>query len=203
VRSSAVSGNARAAARRLAVSAALLVGCGPVASDEENQPNRGVDGGLMQDPSDDGTAFIAFQRDFQSFATWPHYEIDAPLALGGGPGIAAVHLAGKRVLYVNQLPGHGQTHFAKGTIIVKTMETGETFARAKRGGGYNKSGAQGWEWFELKQVGADWLILWRGITPPNGLCSYGGTMGGVCNDCHTGFSNNDYVAASALDLAAF
>jgi hypothetical protein len=198
-------GQARSTACKLVVAAALLVGCGPVASDEEEgapHPGGGPDGGTPA-LADDGTGFIAFQRDFQAFASWTHFELEATAPVGTGPGLAAVHLAGKRVVYVNQMPAHGQTEFAKGTIIVKTMETGETFARVKRGGGYNKSGARGWEWFELKPVGADWVILWRGITPPTGVCSYGGTMGGACNDCHAGFTNNDFVATSALDLTAF
>jgi hypothetical protein len=193
------------AARWIAAAAvaATLTGCGPVASDEEMRARPGgLDGGGPPDPADDGVAFIAFQRDFDGFAAWTHFEIEAAGPVGG-TGLAAVHLAGKREIYVNQMPGHGQTQFAKRTIIVKAMETGETFARVKRGGGYNKSGALGWEWFELKLVDGTWVILWRGITPPTGVCSYGGTMGGVCNDCHGAFTNNDFVASSVLDLTSF
>src|SRR6185295_19475372 len=99
-----------------------LAACGPVASDEEMRPGAGgMDGGAMPDPTDDGVAFIAFQRDFEGFAAWTHFEIAGAGAVGGA-GIAAVHLAGNRQIYVNHMPAHGQTQFAKGTIIVKTME---------------------------------------------------------------------------------
>jgi hypothetical protein len=117
-------------------------------------------------------------------------------------GEGAIHRSGKRTVYINQLPPTGATSFDTGTIIVKTMQSGEVFARVKRGGDYNKNGNLGWEWFELKQVDAAWVIVWRGITPPAGFC-YGGIVGGACNDCHRVFAHNDFVATAALDLTKF
>jgi hypothetical protein len=175
---------------RSSLVALLAAGCGPVASDLEGRP----DGGAAPGPEEAST-FIPFQRDFQSFATWPHVEITGVAVMGN------VHLAGKRTIYINQMPGHGQTAFAPGTLIVKVMETGEIFARAKRGGSYNAQGARGWEWFELKQVDGEWLIIWRGIAPPAGVCAYGAIVGGACNDCHRAFVDNDFVASAAFDLS--
>jgi hypothetical protein len=178
---------------------AALAGCGPVATEEEmGKGGPRPDGGLAADP-DEGTTFIAFQRDFQDFGTWTRYVLTEAPAVGDG----TIHGKGTRTVYVNQLPPAGRHSFPVGTIIVKTMETGETFARVKRGGGYNRNGALGWEWFELKrdEAAAAWTILWRGITPPAGFC-YGGIAGGACNGCHLPFADNDYVAASVLDLAA-
>jgi hypothetical protein len=146
---------------------------------------------------DDSPAFIAFQRDFQGFTAWPHFDVpDAPAAGG------LIHPAGRRTVYINKMPAPGRTTFASGTVIVKVMENGDTLARVKRGGGYNMNGAPGWEWFELKQVDADWLIVWRGITPPAGFC-YGGIVGGVCNTCHAAFAGNDFVGTAALLLRDF
>jgi hypothetical protein len=162
----------------------LLVSCGPVAEE--------------RDPGGDPGSFVAFQRDFQGFAGWQRYEIGNFEPVGDG----LVHIAGKRVVYVNQMPVAGKSAFPVGTIVVKTMQTGETFAQVKRGGTYNAKGAVGWEWFELKEVNGEWVILWRGIAPPVGACATTyGASGGACNGCHASFAGNDYIGTSVLDLA--
>lgn len=141
-------------------------------------------------------AFVAFQRDFQGFTAWPHFDLVSELAVGEG----AIHRSGKRTVYINRMPAAGAASFDTGSIIIKSMQSGEVFARVKRGGDYNRNGAPGWEWFELKLVDGEWVIAWRGITPPAGFC-YGGIVGGACNDCHRAFAHNDFVATAALDLS--
>jgi hypothetical protein len=141
-------------------------------------------------------SFIAFQRDFQGYASWPQFELPVQAPIGDG----TIHGNGKRVVYINRMPAPGAAAFETGTMIVKTMETGEIFGRVKRGGEYNRSGTVGWEWFELQQVGTESVIVWRGITPPAGFC-YGGIVGGACNECHRIFAHNDFVATRALDLS--
>ena len=141
---------------------------------------------------------LVFQTAFQDFPNWTHFDLVSDVAIGEG----AIHRSGKRTVYINRLPPSGATSFATGTIIVKTMQSGEVFARVKRGGDYNKNGNLGWEWFELKLVDTTWVIVWRGITPPAGFC-YGGIVGGACNDCHRAFAHNDFVATAALDLTKF
>jgi hypothetical protein len=190
-----VKGARKIAGSLCAAAAVLVAACGPVASEQEGSaPGPGGDAGV---PADEPGAFIAFQRDFQAFASWTRFDLVSDTPAGTGN----VHTAGKRTVYINQPPAAGARSFANGTIIVKTMETGETFARVKRGAGYNKLGARGWEWFELKAVEGEWVIIWRGIAPPAGLCSYGGIEGGACNTCHQVFVDNDYVATSALALS--
>ncbi|HEY2902953.1 MAG TPA: hypothetical protein VGL59_20390 [Polyangia bacterium] len=140
----------------------------------------------------DGT-FIAFARDFADFRTWPSSQFDG--AVDGN-----VHIAGTRTVYINKKPAAGSTAFDVGTLIVKTVDSTEIFARAKRGGNYNVDGAIGWEWFEMKDTDAGLAIVWRGITPPAGSCPYGSLVGGVCNDCHKAGAANDFVLTPALQL---
>jgi hypothetical protein len=182
------------------VALAGLAGCGPIASEMTTPPGGpSADGGASPPPlPEDGPPFVAFQRDFQGFEGWPRIELVSEEKVGEG----LVHTAGKRVVHVNNLPPKGRKAVPNGTVIIKTMATGETFVQVKRGGGYNRTGAVGWEWFELKQVNGEWVILWRGIAPPAGACmtNYGGAMGGACNDCHVAFAANDYVGPNVFLL---
>jgi hypothetical protein len=181
-------------------------GCGPIASEMEPPPGSAVpapDGGgpgVMPPPlPEDAPPFVAFQRDFQGFESWP--RIDLPSAEKVGEGL--VHTAGKRTVYVNNLPPKGRKVIPNGTIVVKTIESGETFVQVKRGGGFNAKGAVDWEWFELKKVNDAWVIVWRGIAPPLGACmtNYGGLgMGGACNECHVAFAGNDFIGPNVLLL---
>ena len=166
---------------------------GPASSPNGLPLDRGV-----ANPAPTVETFVPFQRDFQGFTSWTHFELASEAPVGDGNA----HRAGKRVVYINRMPAHGLSSFPAGTIIIKTMQTGEVFARVKRGGDYNRNGAFGWEWFELTASGADWVIAWRGITPPVGFC-YGGIVGGACNDCHRAFAGNDFVATAVLDLSRF
>ena len=146
----------------------------------------------------DGGAFVAQNADFKGYQTWTSFTIDDL-----GPG-GSTHVAGKRTIYINHEPPAGATEFPIGTIIVKeTAADGKIFARAKRGGDppFNKTGAVGWEWFELKTVSMKTGIDWRGNGPRAGEM-YGGDPNAGCNPCHKLAVANDYVLTSALMLTA-
>jgi hypothetical protein len=143
--------------------------------------------------------FIAFERDFQNFRDWIEVELPKVEAQG------VTHTEGKAREYINALPAPGRTSFPVGTIIVKEVaneekKTHEVFAMVKRGAEYNRSGAPGWEWFELKERADDSLaIVWRGINAPNGEDYAGDPLGG-CNSCHQLSAKNDYVKTKSLAL---
>lgn len=159
---------------------------------------------------DDGTSgvpetFIALQRDFAAFESWPAYDI--------GQSQVAGHPEGRHVVYLNRAPDGPSDTFPVGTMIVKTAESGPfttwlVHAMVKRGGAYNLGGAPGWEWFELK-LDEDRVpvLVWRGEAPPNGE-RYGCLSGDCsdapdCNQCHAEAASNDYVKTSLLDLSGF
>jgi hypothetical protein len=149
--------------------------------------------------------FIAFQRDFLGFERWQAFAIDADAHLAD---------ARDRTLYLSQRPSAGAKVFPVGTIIVKVLgadgppEDQIIHAMAKRGAGFNPTGAVGWEWFELRQDSETNtpVILWRGERPPDGE-GYA-LPGGVevtesdCNDCHRS-PDNDAVLAPPLNLENF
>lgn len=173
-----------------ALAAAALSACGA-------QPSPGGE--------DAGTAaFIAFKRDFADFLQWEPFHVEGAADHGG------VHFAGARTVYVNQRPPAGSTEWPLGTVLVKAMDdrtvapaTGEPppiFAMAKRGGGFNASGARGWEWFGLV-MGTDGqpLIEWRGLGPPAGE-TYGATQQ-TCNGCHAGAGEDAVMSVKLSDVA--
>jgi hypothetical protein len=140
--------------------------------------------------------FVAQNTNFRGYRSWMSFTIDDGLAAG------ATHVAGKRTIYINQLPPAGATEFPVGTIIVKeTAIDGKIFARAKRGSDWNPTGAVGWEWFELLTKAGATGIFWRGLGPPAGEV-YGGDPNAGCNMCHKLAPNNDFVLTPALMLAA-
>jgi len=141
--------------------------------------------------------FVAFGASFDGFETWPSSTTDGPVNDG------SVHVSGVRTVYINQLPPSGATAFPRGTLIVKvSVADQKIFARAKRGAGYNPSGAVDWEWFELQESATNEVtIVWRGVGPPAGEM-YGGDPTGGCNSCHALAVNNDYVLAPWLSLGA-
>lgn len=155
------------------------------------------------DPGDPlESEFIAFQSDFEGLRRWDHESLGFAVDSPGHPG-------GQRTVYINQRPPADADGYELGTIVVKTMETDDfgliVLAMAKRGGGYNDEGAQGWEWFELTldDQGRP-VIVWRGKDPPDGEC-YGclpGTESMIeptsCNDCHIEVAEQDFVYTSAL-----
>lgn len=141
------------------------------------------------------TVFIALARDFQAFDQWEHFDLPT------GEITASPHTAGTRTVFLNARPAKGSTAFPVGTVIVK-QGVEHVFAMAKRGGGYNSAGADGWEWFELKAAtDGSQAIVWRGITPPVGE-KYSGTSGGTCNTCHDAAKANDWVQSEPLRLEA-
>lgn len=117
-------------------------------------------------PPCEGDEFIAMQSDFEDYERWRRLELDpADPRLGEGP----------RSVYINALPPRDATSFPQCTMIVKVGESGPDptgwlmVGMAKRGGGYNADGAEGWEWFDLdlSPSGVP-LIDWRGPSPPEG-----------------------------------
>jgi hypothetical protein len=169
----------------------------------------GCSSGGPESPSATSSAeFVAFAGNFTGFHTWPSTPGVGP---PGAPDPSAVtdggiH-AGTLTTYINQMPPAGSTSFPQGTIIVKEQDqpplaSRQTFAMVKRGGGYDSAGAVGWEWFELQDA-ADGTasIIWRGVGPPGGMETYGGNPE-VCNTCHAGAQNNDFVWTAGLALSA-
>jgi len=148
-------------------------------------------GGSNGDP----LSMVAFARDFAAFRSWPSRTTESEVSLGGS------HIAGTRIVYINQMPPAGATAFPIGTLIVKNMQTdGRLFARSKRGGGYNVTGAVDWEWFELTEAATGEVgIKWRGFGPPSGE-TYAGDPQGGCNTCHVLGKANDYVLSGWLAL---
>jgi hypothetical protein len=175
----------------LAVAIASLIGasCGS---------GSGTDPGEVEP----GT-FLAFASDFSGYHTWTSFPA------GTDPVPGSIHLLGPRTAYINRIPAHGSTELPVGTIIVKEVASGDpamrdVIARVKRGGSYNADGARGWEWFELRNTadgGA--VIVWRGVGPPVGGCSYLGTVGGGCNLCHAGSTDDESIQVPALRPSSF
>jgi hypothetical protein len=166
--------------------------------------------GCLDDQTDpalrgaNGNTFIALQRDFQSFLGWSRTQVGDAAIVGG-------HAAGPRFAYVSSPPVDGR--FPVGAMIAKTVEVGDPstwsiHAKAKRGGGFNPSGAIGWEWFELRIVAAgEVTILWRGAQPPKdhgyeSLPGLGATsaMEGDCNTCHALSPGTDYLVSPVLQM---
>ncbi len=154
--------------------------------------------------------FIATNADFADYKTWPSIVV-------GEAAIENGHPAGQRRVFASHLPADDADHFDVGTIFVKEgagleVEGGtgvEVHAMVKRGGGFNASGAIGWEWFELGEstIGTP-IIKWRGQEPPDGE-SYGCLIGdcssplGQCNSCHGAAVNNDFILSPGLTLGDF
>ncbi len=162
--------------------------------------------------SSSGDTYIAFGSSFAGYEKWEKFDLAAAESPGDGgiplsdAGCAAGHdTSANRVGYLSQRPPKGSKEFPVGTIIVKEMqkptaESGwQVFAMVKRGGGYNASGAKGWEWFEIKKDANLPLIVWRGVGPPAGE-GYGAPACGGCNSCHGAAAGNDFVVSPVFDL---
>jgi hypothetical protein len=165
--------------------------------------SSGGDGATATD-GPTGSVFLAFGGDFSGFHAWESYKVPADSTAPAG-----LHTSGPRTEYLNHRPPHGSTTFPVGTIIVKELSgpanpAGQIFAMVKRGGGFNASGASGWEWFELSlgATDADVSIIWRGVGPPSGE-KYGGDPTGGCNGCHGIAPDNDSVRSTGFRLATF
>lgn len=141
--------------------------------------------------------FIAFGADFVGFRAWPSQAMESPVAQG------STHVSGTRTVFINALPPADAVAFPVGTIIVKeTQADAKVFARVKRGGGYNATGAVDWEWFELEETSAGAVVvIWHGVGPPAGE-TYGGDPNSGCNTCHKAVPGNDYVLSPWLKVGA-
>jgi hypothetical protein len=142
-----------------------------------------------------GPEFVAYTSDFDGYRGWSHFTVFDDGGAGG-----AVHVATTFVEYRNNPDAAADPAFPLGTIIVKEAPTGDpdtrqAFAMVKRGGGFNASGAIGWDWFELQNVddAGDVQIVWRGVEPPMGEI-YSGNVSGDCNDCHQHAPHDDVFA---------
>lgn len=162
---------------------------------------------------DGGREYVAFQEDFADYREWPSFDAS------GGALDPLVDQA-TRTVYISEWPKSGLDAFAKGTRIVKVVETDPDptlwlmVAMAKRGGDYNAAGSPGWEWFDLDlSTSGTPLIDWRGVEPPFGSgyeCDLGGSdtgdtaaAVGDCNSCHFEAWDNDRVMSPQLDLDLF
>jgi hypothetical protein len=184
----------------------LLSVLGPAGGclDHELPPGDAADGGA----SGGASTFIAQQSDFADFEEWLPFETDVEGEHGG--------VVGTITEYLKSLPDAGSDTFPVGTMIVKTVdpkqgEAPAVHAMVKRGGAFNRSGALGWEYFELKvsSTGTP-IIVWRGAQPPTGeryrsLLRQNdlddSRMEVDCNDCHIG-SDNDAVLSDMLELTS-
>jgi len=146
--------------------------------------------------------FIAFAEDFRGYHGWRSFDVTdtAP------PG--TLHAGETLTDFIDPAPPPGSDAFPVGTKIVKEpagpSAPATFFAMVKRGGGFNASGASGWEWFEIQNAGdgRDGVTVnWRGVGPPVGDM-YGGDPTGGCNTCHSA-CGNDSVCAPALGLSGF
>lgn len=168
-----------------------------------------LDHRLAPDEDEVGVAgsavYIALQSDFRDYEDWMQFDADVEGEHGG--------VVGTITEYLNELPESGADEFPVGTMIVKTVQpkdgpTPAIHAMVKRGGTFNKSGALGWEYFELqKNEKGTPLIAWRGAAPPTGeryknlLNPNADTVEADCNGCHVA-SKNDAVLSDALQLDA-
>lgn len=133
-------------------------------------------------PVEPGT-FVAFDRDFLAYTTWPRTDLGT-LSLAGHP-------PGPRWVHLNRPLPAGATAYPVGTILVKVVQAEPDptqwvlFGMVKRGGTYNAGGAAGWEYFVLRlSREAVPFILSRGIAPNLIGAPYTVGDGIGCNSCH-------------------
>jgi hypothetical protein len=151
------------------------------------------------EPSEPGV-FIALQRDFAPFREWTRFYF--------GEGAVLGHPVGKRYGFVKRALQPGESAYAVGDMIVKTVEVvpspsptpfpevipeqeWDLFAMVKRGGNFNAAGAKNWEYFTLR-INPDGVpvIVSRGTDAsddPNASGhGYTGATGNIirCNGCH-------------------
>ncbi len=139
-------------------------------------------------------SFIAMQADFADFLAWERIVVEGGVDVGHG--------AASKSVYLNGRPPERATSWPVGTIIVKVAPTEdgrEIHAMAKRGEGYNRDGAVGWEWFELALDEGEPVIAWRGTAPPDGQGYGQATVDTAspevvdCNACHRGAAATDFT----------
>lgn len=152
-----------------------------------------------------GDTFIAFASHFMPYRTWETVSIAAPEGPTASPdGGMNSHFGGPRQVYLSQRPPAGSASYPIRTMLLKTVVLGtgsRTFAMAKRNATYNKEGALGWEFFEVRMAesGAVVDFKWRGLGPPLGDGDgdpYG--VDGGCNACHSAGRATDSVLTPAF-----
>ena len=149
---------------------------------------------MPAEPDAGEPTFVANQGDFYGFTSWTSYD--------GGTSADDSLDGGQRTLYLNRPPPPGASVFPVGTIFVKTTAGADTFAMAKRGGGFNPA-LDDWEWFQLAPAAdGDVQIIWRGLGP-TGTFVYANMPPTGCTDCHLLAYTNDFVAGPAPQLKMF
>jgi hypothetical protein len=153
------------------------------------------------------TVCVAETINFEGFCNWP-----SATAVASVPDASdGVHEAGPLKVFWNRSPPPGSHEFPVGTMILKESQESDpskrvVFAMVKRqasGTGFNSTGADGWEWWSVQDLGNCSIErLWRGTTPPTNE-SYTNTPGGDCNTCHGQVVDNDHVWDEALELSKF
>jgi hypothetical protein len=178
----------------------VLALCASACLDHELAPDDDTHVGVSGN-----AVYIALQSDFRDYEDWMKFDTDVEGEHGG--------VVGTITEYLKELPEEGATQFPVGTMIVKEVQPKDGPAQAihamvKRGGTFNKTGALGWEYFELqKNEKGTPLIVWRGPAPPTGeryknlLKPDANTMEADCNGCHE-VTKNDAVLSDALQLDA-
>ena len=143
---------------------------------------------------DAGPSFVATLGDFAGFPAWESFD--------GGTNAGDMLDGGIRTIYLNKPRPLDSRIFPLGTILVKTTQGAQTFAMAKRGGGFNPL-VDDWEWFEIApNADGSIRIVWRGQGPPSTFV-YGNTVATGCNGCHFDYLQNDFVADTAVPSSAF
>ncbi len=136
------------------------------------------------DPRQGPGTFIAFDQDFAGYRSWQTFD----LGVMTPPG----HPMGQQVLFASRPLPVGATRFEDRTIIIREIRSDpdptkwDLFAMARRGGGYNASGAVDWEFFilSLDSQGVPHIVS-RGISPSETSTSpYHPGEGITCNTCH-------------------
>ncbi|MEZ4393856.1 MAG: hypothetical protein R3A48_22515 [Polyangiales bacterium] len=130
-----------------------------------------------------GDAFIALDRDFAGYASWPRTDLGS-LTLAGHP-------PGPRWVHANRPPPAAGERYPVGAMLVKVVQAEPDptqwvlFGMAKRRDDFNAAGARGWEFFVLRlsREGVP-VIVSRGTAPSlvGGLYDTGDGLG--CNSCH-------------------
>jgi hypothetical protein len=159
------------------------------------------------DEVETGKTFLALQSHFDGYTTWSSYALESKAPEG-----SLAHTDGDRFLFVNvDLSEKVDGKWPVGTIIVKEARNGddktqwEIHAMAKRGGNYNRSGAVGWEWFDLAYRSNDDatpVIKTRGLGTGENYGGLSPSAPGVdCNTCHVNAADLDFVQSPALNPA--
>ncbi|HJL20414.1 MAG TPA: hypothetical protein RMH99_32405 [Sandaracinaceae bacterium LLY-WYZ-13_1] len=142
---------------------------------------------------------IAGARDFAAFRSWRRYHLPEDTLTEVGH-----HSSPHRYVYVDRALPPEPAPIPLGTLIVKTTEDGppetwDVHAMVKRGDGYNWSGCDDWEFFNLS-LDADGAvsIRWRGRGDDASAYEDAEGHARSCNSCHIHAREVDHVFSRRL-----